>query len=51
MTKALRTPEVAQKLSAQGIDITAGGPEVFKPFVEKQVTTWARFIKDNNITE
>jgi tripartite-type tricarboxylate transporter receptor subunit TctC len=51
VTKALRTPEVAQKLSAQGIDITAGGPEVFKPFVEKQVTTWARFIKDNNITE
>ncbi|WP_327212934.1 Bug family tripartite tricarboxylate transporter substrate binding protein [Ramlibacter sp. Leaf400] len=51
VTKALRTPEVAQKLSAQGIDITAGGPEVFKPFVEKQISTWARFVKDNNITE
>ena len=51
LTKVLRTPEVAQRLGAQGIDITAGGPEVFKPFVEKQVTTWAKFTKDNNITE
>jgi tripartite-type tricarboxylate transporter receptor subunit TctC len=51
LTKALRNPEVAQRLSAQGIDITAGGPEVFKPFVEKQVTTWATFVKENNITE
>jgi tripartite-type tricarboxylate transporter receptor subunit TctC len=51
LTKVLRTPEVAQRLSAQGIDITAGGPEVFKPFVEKQVTTWAKFTKENNITE
>lgn len=49
--KALRTPEIAQKLNAQGIDIVSGGPEVFKPFVEKQIATWSRFIKDNNITE
>ena len=49
--KALRTPEVAQKLNAQGIDILAAGPEVFKPFVDKQISTWAKFIKDNNITE
>jgi tripartite-type tricarboxylate transporter receptor subunit TctC len=49
--RALRTPEIAQKLNAQGIDILAGGPEVFKPFVEQQIATWARFIKDNNITE
>jgi tripartite-type tricarboxylate transporter receptor subunit TctC len=51
LAKALRTPEVAQKLNAQGIDILAAGPEVFKPFVDKQISTWAKFIKDNNITE
>ncbi len=51
LTRVLRSPDVAQKLSAQGIEITAGGPEVFKPFVEKQITTWTRFIKENNITE
>ena len=33
------------------IDVTAGGPDVFKPFVEKQMTTWSAFIKANNITE
>jgi len=26
-------------------DILAGGPEVFKPFVERQITTWSKFIK------
>jgi tripartite-type tricarboxylate transporter receptor subunit TctC len=51
VTKALLTPDVAAKLNAQGIEITAGGPAVFKPFVEKQITTWAKFIKENNITE
>jgi tripartite-type tricarboxylate transporter receptor subunit TctC len=51
VTKTLRNPDVAAKLNAQGIEITAGGPEVFKPFIEKQITTWAKFIKDNNITE
>mgnify|MGYP006170272479 CR=1 FL=1 len=33
------------------IAIDGGGPDVFKPFVEKQMTTWSKFIKDNNITE
>jgi tripartite-type tricarboxylate transporter receptor subunit TctC len=51
VTKTLRNPDVAAKLNAQGIEIKAGGPEVFKPFVEKQITTWAKFIKENNITE
>ncbi len=48
---ALKSPDVAKKLDEQGIDIVGGGPEVFKPFVEKQMTTWASFIKANNITE
>lgn len=51
VTAALRNPDIAQKLGAQGIDILAGGPEVFKPFMEKQVATWSAFIKENNITE
>ena len=48
---ALKNPDVAKKLEAQGIDLVGGGPEVFKPFVEKQMTTWSAFIKANNITE
>ena len=48
---ALKNPDVARKLEAQGIDLVGGGPEVFKPFVEKQMTTWSAFIKANNITE
>lgn len=48
---ALKSPDVAKKLDEQGIDVVGGGPEVFKPFVEKQMTTWSAFIKANNITE
>ena len=48
---ALKNPDVAKKLEAQGIELAGGGPEVFKPFVEKQMTTWSAFIKANNITE
>jgi tripartite-type tricarboxylate transporter receptor subunit TctC len=48
---ALKNPDVAKKLEAQGIELVGGGPEVFKPFVEKQMTTWSAFIKTNNITE
>jgi tripartite-type tricarboxylate transporter receptor subunit TctC len=51
LVKVLRDPAVSSKLEAQGIKIDGRGPEVFTPFVERQMTTWAKFIKDNNITE
>ncbi|MDO8904431.1 tripartite tricarboxylate transporter substrate binding protein [Hydrogenophaga sp.] len=51
LRKALRDPAISSKLQAQGIQIDGSGPEVFTPFVERQMTTWAKFIKDNNITE
>jgi tripartite-type tricarboxylate transporter receptor subunit TctC len=51
LRKVLRDPAVSSKLEAQGIKIDGRGPEVFTPFVERQMTTWAKFIKDNNITE
>lgn len=50
LTRTLNKPDVAQKLQAQGIEILAGGPEVFTPFVQRQLDTWGKFIKDNNIT-
>ena len=34
-----------------GIDIVAGGPEVFNPFLDKQMDTWGKFIIDNKIKE
>ena len=47
----LKTPEIAKKMDEQGIDIIAGGPEVFNPFLEKQMSIWGKFVIDNKIKE
>ena len=37
ITKALKTPAVADKLKAQGIEIVAGNPEALRDFIGKQI--------------
>ena len=49
INKALKNPEVAKKLSAQGIDIIDGTPEAARVFIDKQVDTWAKVVKENGI--
>ncbi len=46
---ALKLPEVAQKLAAQGIEVRTGTPEAAKAFIEGQIDTWAKVVKDNGI--
>lgn len=46
---ALKLPEVAQKLAAQGIAINTGTPAAAQAFIEQQVDTWAQIVKANNI--
>jgi tripartite-type tricarboxylate transporter receptor subunit TctC len=50
LNKALKTPEVAKKLDAQGIDVVGGSPEVARVFIERQIDIWAKVVKDNQIT-
>jgi tripartite-type tricarboxylate transporter receptor subunit TctC len=47
----LKQPETAKKLDDQGISIIAGGPEVFTPFLKKQMNTWGQFVIQNKIKE
>ena len=47
----LKKPEISKKLDDQGIDIIAGGPEVFEPFLKKQMNTWGKFVQYNKIKE
>ncbi|BDW11560.1 hypothetical protein PSHI8_16430 [Polynucleobacter sp. SHI8] len=47
----LNQPEIAKKLDDQGINIVAGGPDVFNPFLRKQMNTWGQFIVQNKIKE
>jgi tripartite-type tricarboxylate transporter receptor subunit TctC len=49
INKALKSPEVAQKLQTQGIDVVGGTPEAARAFIERQIDTWAKVVKDNNI--
>ncbi len=46
---ALKSPEVAAKLAAQGIDVRTGTPQVAQAFIEGQIDVWAKVVKDNGI--
>ena len=49
INKALKSPEVATKLQTQGIDVVGGTPDAARAFIERQIDTWAKVVKDNNI--
>ena len=49
INKALKVPEIANKLSGQGMTIVGGAPEVARSFIDRQIDTWAVVVKDNNI--
>ena len=49
INKALKNPEVAKKLDAQGIDVVGGTSESARVFIDKQMDIWAKVVKDNNI--
>lgn len=46
---ALRQPEVADKLAAQGIVTNIGTPAAAQAFIETQLDTWAKVVKANDI--
>jgi len=49
LAKAVKVPAVLEKLSGQGIDVTGAPPEQLDAFVRKEISRWAKVIKDNNI--
>jgi tripartite-type tricarboxylate transporter receptor subunit TctC len=49
INKALKTPEVAKRLEAQGIDVMGGTSQAARAFIERQMDIWAKVVKDNNI--
>lgn len=46
---ALKQPEVAEKLAAQGIVTNIGTPAAAQAFIEQQLDTWAKVVKANDI--
>ena len=49
LVKALKTPEVAEKLSAQGMDIVGSKPEALQSLLQSEIVRWAKVVKDNKI--
>jgi len=49
INKALKVPEIAQKLAGQGMTVVGGAPEVARSFIDKQIETWAVVVKENGI--
>ena len=46
---ALRSPDVASKLAAQGIEVRSSTPDAARSFIEAQIDIWAKVVKDNGI--
>ena len=49
LNAVLKTPDIAKKLDAQGIDVVGGSADVARVFIDKQMDIWAKVVKDNNI--
>lgn len=49
INKALKLPDVAKRLDAQGINVLGGSSETARVFIEKQMDIWGKVVKDNNI--
>jgi tripartite-type tricarboxylate transporter receptor subunit TctC len=49
LNKALKNPEVARRLEAQGIEVVGGAADNARVFIDKQMDIWAKVVKDNNI--
>ncbi len=46
---ALKNPEVAGRLAAQGIEVRSSTPDAARSFIEAQIDIWAKVVKDNGI--
>jgi tripartite-type tricarboxylate transporter receptor subunit TctC len=49
INKALKVPDIAQRLGSQGISIVGGSPGDARAFIDRQIDTWAKVVKENNI--
>ncbi len=44
-SKAIQSPELQKKLSAQGADVMGGGPEVFTTLIHNEIVRWGTIVK------
>ncbi|HEY8359163.1 MAG TPA: tripartite tricarboxylate transporter substrate-binding protein, partial [Ramlibacter sp.] len=49
IVKAMRSPDLAKRFSDQGLDVAPMGPAQFAPFVDSEISRWAKVIRDAGI--
>ena len=47
--RIVSTPEMRDKLGAQGADVRTNTPDEFASFVRTEITKWAKVVKDANV--
>jgi tripartite-type tricarboxylate transporter receptor subunit TctC len=47
--KALRSPDVSERMSQIGFDVVASSPEEFGRFMREEVNRWARVVQKGGI--
>jgi tripartite-type tricarboxylate transporter receptor subunit TctC len=49
LTKALKVPAVAERLTGQGMEISGGSPAELDRFLTREIARWAKVVADNKI--
>lgn len=49
LAKALKAPAVAERLTAQGLDIASSTPDAFERFLKRELERWQQVVRDNKI--
>jgi tripartite-type tricarboxylate transporter receptor subunit TctC len=49
LRKAINTPQVRDKLKADGVNVVASSPEEFTAFVKAEIDKWAQIIRTANV--
>jgi tripartite-type tricarboxylate transporter receptor subunit TctC len=49
ITKAVRSPEVSKRFTAEDTDIIASSPQQFAAHVNSELARWAKVVRDNRI--
>ena len=49
ITEALRSPDVAQRLTTDGSDIIGSTPEEFGAYMKRDIARWKRLIREANL--
>jgi tripartite-type tricarboxylate transporter receptor subunit TctC len=49
IVKALRSPEMADRIAREGAEVIASSPEAFGAFMRTEIAKWAKVVKDNGL--